>query len=93
MNESIFRMRLNIRLVWVLLILLILMSVSIFLILVFYFQWENKEALDYTAKITLVVLAILTLLYHWYNLENQIRNSFGFEGTPLQFEYSEKKGD
>ena len=26
-------------------------------------------------------------------LENQIRNSFGFEGTPLQFEYSEKKGD
>lgn len=26
-------------------------------------------------------------------LENQIRNSFGFEGTPIQFEYSEKKGD
>lgn len=26
-------------------------------------------------------------------LENQIRNSFGFEGTPLQFEYSEKRGD
>ncbi|KNF08714.1 GTPase Der [Gottschalkia purinilytica] len=26
-------------------------------------------------------------------LENQIRQSFGFEGTPLQFEFNEKKGD
>lgn len=26
-------------------------------------------------------------------LENKIRESFGFEGTPLEFEYSEKKGD
>ncbi|AFS78723.1 GTP-binding protein EngA [Gottschalkia acidurici 9a] len=26
-------------------------------------------------------------------LENQIRKSFGFEGTPLQFEFNEKKGD
>ncbi len=26
-------------------------------------------------------------------LENRIRDSFGFEGTPIQFEYSEKKGD
>ncbi len=26
-------------------------------------------------------------------LENKIRESFGFEGTPLQFEYSEKKED
>lgn len=26
-------------------------------------------------------------------LENRIRDSFGFEGTPIYFEYSEKKGD
>ncbi|WP_284463995.1 DUF4760 domain-containing protein [Chryseobacterium sp.] len=35
--------------------------------------WEPALSLDYTTKVTLAILAFLTLIYHIHNLENQIK--------------------
>ncbi|KFC19379.1 DUF4760 domain-containing protein [Chryseobacterium sp. FH1] len=35
--------------------------------------WKTSASLDYTVKITLSILAFLTLIYHMHNLENQIK--------------------
>lgn len=71
--ENFFNKKYTIRLVWVVTIIFVVFSVSVFVYLKYVELWLAKEAFDYTSKLVLIILGILTLLYHLHNLENQIK--------------------
>ncbi len=71
--ENFFNKKFSIRLVWLITIIFVIFSASIFVYLKYIELWNTKESFDYTSKLTLIILAILTLLYHLHNLENQIK--------------------
>ena len=71
--ENFFNKKFSIRLVWLITIIFVIFSASIFIYLKYIELWNTKVAFDYTSKLTLIILALLTLLYHLHNLENQIK--------------------
>lgn len=71
--ENFFNKKYSIKLVWLVTFVFILFSSCIFVYLKYILGWCTKDAFDYTSKLTLMILAILTLLYHLHNLENQIK--------------------
>ncbi|OBW43546.1 hypothetical protein AB670_00076 [Chryseobacterium sp. MOF25P] len=71
--KGLFNKKYSIKLVWILLIGLAVIFCFVFLGFHFIANWSFASSLDYTAKITLAMLAFLTLIYHIHNLENQIR--------------------
>ncbi len=71
--KGLFNKKYSIKLVWILLIGLAVIFCFVFLGFHFIANWSFAASLDYTAKITLAMLAFLTLIYHIHNLENQIR--------------------
>lgn len=71
--NKLFNKRYHIRLIWLIIICLALIFCAVFFIFKFVAGWHTDDCLDYTTKITLAILAFLTLIYHIHNLENQIR--------------------
>ncbi|AZA60832.1 DUF4760 domain-containing protein [Chryseobacterium indoltheticum] len=71
--NNLFNKRYSIRLIWLIFISLALTFCAVFLAFKFFGHWKTSASLDYTAKITLAILAFLTLMYHIHNLENQIK--------------------
>lgn len=71
--KGLFNKRYSIRLVWLIFICLALIFCAVFLLFFLGIKWSGPASLDYTAKITLAILAFLTLMYHIHNLENQIK--------------------
>lgn len=70
---SIFEKRITFNLFKLFIFLFILCSIGVFLFIKLYLEWTSKDAIDYTTKIMLFILAFFTLLYHLHNLENQIK--------------------
>lgn len=71
--KGLFSKKYSIKLVWILLIGLAIIFCFVFLGFHFIANWGFASSLDYTAKVTLAILAFLTLIYHIHNLENQIK--------------------
>lgn len=71
--ESLFKRTFTIKLIWLLITIFIIVSISLFFIFKSYLDYPLKEALDYTTKIMLAMLAFFTLVYHLHNTENQIK--------------------
>ncbi|MGE8528525.1 DUF4760 domain-containing protein [Chryseobacterium rhizosphaerae] len=71
--NSLFNKRYHIRLVWLIIICLALTFCAVFFAFMYIAGWKPSASLDYTSKITLAILAFLTLIYHIHNLENQIK--------------------
>lgn len=71
--ENFFNKKYTIRLVWLVTVIFVIFSLAIFVYLKYVELWLAKEAFDYTSKLVLIILGILTLLYHLHNLENQIK--------------------
>lgn len=71
--ENFFNKKFSIRLVWLITVIFVILSFSTFIYLKYIALWDTKESFDYSSKLSLTVLAVLTLLYHLHNLENQIK--------------------
>lgn len=71
--NNFFEKRYSIRLVWLIIIALAIIFAGTFVIFKFFLEWRTKDSIDYTSKFTLCILAFITLIYHFHNLENQIR--------------------
>ncbi|AZB23579.1 DUF4760 domain-containing protein [Chryseobacterium bernardetii] len=71
--NTLFNKRYHIRLVWLIIICLALTFCAVFFVFRYMAGWEPAPSLDYTTKVTLAILAFLTLIYHIHNLENQIK--------------------
>ena len=71
--NTLFNKRYHIRLIWLIIIFLALTFCSVFFAFRYIAEWEPAPSLDYTTKVTLSILAFLTLIYHMHNLENQIK--------------------
>ncbi|MGH1520523.1 DUF4760 domain-containing protein [Chryseobacterium sp. JK1] len=71
--NSLFNKRYHIRLVWLIIICLALTFCAVFFAFRYIVEWDAAKSLDNTTKVTLAILAFLTLIYHIHNLENQIK--------------------
>lgn len=69
---GLFKRKISIKLIWFLLILTTFVFISFFVLFWFILDWNIKDSIDYTAKITLATVALITLVYHLNNLDNQI---------------------
>ncbi|WP_375605722.1 hypothetical protein [Flavobacterium davisii] len=71
--ENFFNKKYSIKLIWLISFIFVILASGIFIYLKYISNWSTKDAFDYTSKITLTILAFLTLIYHLHNLENQIK--------------------
>ncbi|MCZ8229631.1 DUF4760 domain-containing protein [Flavobacterium sp.] len=71
--ENFFNKKYSIKLIWLITIVFIIIAAGTFIFLYYIQECNSKDSFDYTSKFTLTLLALLTLLYHLHNLENQIR--------------------
>lgn len=70
---SLFEKKFEIKLYWIVIVGLIVLFGIVFFVLNSIYEFRKITSFDYTVKFVLATLAFLTLLYHLYNLENQIK--------------------
>lgn len=70
---SLFEKKFEIKLYWIVIVGLIILFGIVFFVLNSIYEFRKITSFDYTVKFVLATLAFLTLLYHLYNLENQIK--------------------
>lgn len=71
--KGLFDKKYSIRLIYLIFVFLALTFCAVFIGLKFGGHWKTSVAVDYTTKITIAIIAFLTLMYHAHNLENQIK--------------------
>lgn len=69
---GLFKRKISIKLIWVLLGIISFIFISFFVLFCFILNWNIKDSIDYTSKITIATVAFITLVYHLNNLDNQI---------------------
>ena len=67
-----FKRKVTVKLVHLFLSLITTIFFAFFVIFKFVLDWDFKESIDYTSKLTIASIALITLFYHMNNLDNQI---------------------
>lgn len=72
MGTHFLKKRYSIRIVWLFILILCITFLGAFIFIKYFLNWNTRDSVDFTAKLTVAFLGLLTLIYHLHNLELQI---------------------